>query len=238
MRWLNRDPIGESGGLGLYSFCENNGIVKVDPLGHAVYLVLAGMEYRANVFEKQKNNMATAMRTARQALVDLSSLTEKQFRCLKRKRAVFFNQHHFSGTLEEYKKRIEHELKSYVRVCRSYSESVSTIRHMANQVEKDWDCLVYFAHGSDGQRLGLQTMLSFSEGNYDQRAALDEVSRNMISSVGSKLVISCYQTWDGHGAKPLHVETITHEFPRAKFIVSGAKTILSYTTHKITRGVK
>ena len=37
-RWINRDPIGESGGENLYAFCENNAISKYDALGHNVTL--------------------------------------------------------------------------------------------------------------------------------------------------------------------------------------------------------
>ena len=32
-RWLNRDPIGEKGGLSLYAMCQNNAIAKYDILG-------------------------------------------------------------------------------------------------------------------------------------------------------------------------------------------------------------
>ncbi len=34
-RWLNRDPIEENGGIGLYGFCENDGVNGVDPQGMA-----------------------------------------------------------------------------------------------------------------------------------------------------------------------------------------------------------
>jgi len=30
MRWLNRDPIGENGGLNLYGFCGNSSVYKID----------------------------------------------------------------------------------------------------------------------------------------------------------------------------------------------------------------
>jgi len=36
MRWLNRDPIGEEGGLNLYGFCGNNAIVEIDHNGKQV----------------------------------------------------------------------------------------------------------------------------------------------------------------------------------------------------------
>ena len=38
MRWLNRDPIEESGGLNLYGFCRNNAICAIDPLGQNRYM--------------------------------------------------------------------------------------------------------------------------------------------------------------------------------------------------------
>jgi hypothetical protein len=32
-RWINRDPIGEEGGLNLYAFVENNPVISTDPFG-------------------------------------------------------------------------------------------------------------------------------------------------------------------------------------------------------------
>ena len=37
MRWLNRDPIGEEGGLNLYGFCNNNSIEHCDKDGRAYF---------------------------------------------------------------------------------------------------------------------------------------------------------------------------------------------------------
>ena len=108
---------------------------------------------------------------------------------------------------------------------------------MSSQMNKQWDYMVYFSHGGLGRKWGVQTILLFSDGTYEQHAALDEVSRNMTSHVGSKLVISCYQTWDGQGINPLHTESISHRFPKLKFVPSGTNAILSYTTHRIVKGV-
>ena len=38
MRWLNRDPIEERGGLNLYGFCKNNAMCAVDPHGQNRYM--------------------------------------------------------------------------------------------------------------------------------------------------------------------------------------------------------
>jgi insecticidal toxin complex protein TccC len=36
-RWINRDPIGEMGGLNLYGFVGNSPLIYVDPYGLAWY---------------------------------------------------------------------------------------------------------------------------------------------------------------------------------------------------------
>ena len=41
MRWMNRDPIGEDGGVNLYAQCGNNLIARFDTLGLFVYKTLA-----------------------------------------------------------------------------------------------------------------------------------------------------------------------------------------------------
>ena len=46
MRWMNRDPVAETGGMNLYVFCHNYGINRFDPLGLYERLRLA----RALVF--------------------------------------------------------------------------------------------------------------------------------------------------------------------------------------------
>lgn len=38
MRWLNRDPIEEDGGLNLYAFCGNNALCFIDPFGNDRYM--------------------------------------------------------------------------------------------------------------------------------------------------------------------------------------------------------
>jgi RHS repeat-associated protein len=40
MKWVNRDPIGEAGGLNLYGFCGNDPIAYIDPDGELVHAVV------------------------------------------------------------------------------------------------------------------------------------------------------------------------------------------------------
>ncbi len=41
-RWVNRDPIGERGGLNVYGFVKNSSASYIDPDGHSVITALAG----------------------------------------------------------------------------------------------------------------------------------------------------------------------------------------------------
>jgi hypothetical protein len=40
MRWLNRDPIEEDGGINLYAFCRNDAIIGIDVLGLSAFILL------------------------------------------------------------------------------------------------------------------------------------------------------------------------------------------------------
>lgn len=182
--------------------------------------------------------MAKSIRVAIKSLTVLNSFDERQYECFEKKNAVFFNGQPFHGSLNDFRDIVRHELKSCVKIRRNYGDSVSAIRAMANQMKKPWDYLVYFAHGGDGRRWKVRTILSFSDGIYDQHDALERVSQNMISSIGTKFIISCFQTWDGKGEKPLHSESIQHVPPRLVYVPSGSKAMLSYTTHKIQKGVR
>ncbi len=49
-RWLSKDPIGISGGLNQYVFCNNNGVNFVDPLGHNAYVIRIGNKFTGHRF--------------------------------------------------------------------------------------------------------------------------------------------------------------------------------------------
>ena len=50
-RWLNRDPIGEDGGLNLYGFCGNDGVNQVDALG------LRWLKHSYSSYDKNKKRI-------------------------------------------------------------------------------------------------------------------------------------------------------------------------------------
>ena len=46
LRWLNRDPISEQGGINLYSFCLNNALYSIDSFGRDRYMTTFSMDPR------------------------------------------------------------------------------------------------------------------------------------------------------------------------------------------------
>lgn len=56
--WLNRDPIGEAGGINLYGFVHNNPTTLVDPDGRIVPLIIAAAVISA-VFAEEAANAPT-----------------------------------------------------------------------------------------------------------------------------------------------------------------------------------
>ena len=58
-RWLSRDPIEEAGGLNLYAFCENNGIMFSDMLGREIAFYVNSIPERKSVL-KFKNRILNA----------------------------------------------------------------------------------------------------------------------------------------------------------------------------------
>jgi RHS repeat-associated protein len=72
-RFLNRDPIGEAGGINLYGFCGNNGVCYIDPWGFIWYDDL-GNWVQNNVAQSQNfvnNNLPPALAAAADTVLDL-----------------------------------------------------------------------------------------------------------------------------------------------------------------------
>ena len=76
MRWLNRDPIEERGGLNLYTFCNNAMFCKFDVLGRST-CCRKGKETPCDKFYKWKGNVTTSSLTwglgATFLMIDLKS---------------------------------------------------------------------------------------------------------------------------------------------------------------------
>ena len=61
MRWLNRDPIGEEGGLNLYGFCGNNVVANIDAFGQRVIIQVDPTPSRRKVINSRSGRHPRAV---------------------------------------------------------------------------------------------------------------------------------------------------------------------------------
>jgi uncharacterized protein RhaS with RHS repeats len=66
-RWLNRDPIGEAGGINLFGYVGNDPVNQIDPLGLAC-CKQSYSECLATCVEKERFNMGAVLGTAASTL--------------------------------------------------------------------------------------------------------------------------------------------------------------------------
>ena len=221
MRWLNRDPIEEKGGLNLYEAMDNATLSSIDYLGQAVYLTLAGIDPGRRLFSSCKLKMTMALRCTLKALIDLTKLTEADYRCLQRRSAVKFDGRIYTGTLAEYRNLIRHELDSQVVEEASFAGSVGAMRRMTSYTVNSFDQVVYVIHGCfrrSGVGYDPLVQVHYSDGYRGQQATLSTIY-SITPPQGSNLVISCGQTWNGIDANH-HLERIIIDQPELKLKTS------------------
>ena len=190
-RWLTRDPIEEDGGDNLYAFCGNNGVSMVDSFGKAVFLV---MNREDDVYEQ---NIAKCKEVVNKALSILDKMGKRHFDKLVSCSKIAFNGELFFGSFVEFRQLISRELLSCVHVESQYSPSIANLQTVARKADQSYDLVAYCAHGSIWETDKSKVSVFFSDCILPQSSVIEAATKAMSSAKGAKMVISCYQTWDG-----------------------------------------
>ena len=96
MRWLNRDPIGERGGLNLYSFCNNAQLFKIDADGYSIFNYLPFTSTLLSAIESYIGHIPGS------SVTDYSVVSPRDCRC------------GFTGAEEQCIEKIERETLQYI----------------------------------------------------------------------------------------------------------------------------
>lgn len=232
MRWLNRDPIEEDGGLNLYGFVGNSALDSIDLFGNLATIVLAGKKGDGAAFAQVKKETAAALRKNFVISRFMHHFSQHTYECLQKKNKVRFNGIPFTGTIVEYRKKIDRELKSAVKQCANYSESIKTLSEDVGLSTESYDYVVYAAHGVEGWRDKQSTIVWFTDGLKGQKELRATVMKEMAKSKGAKIFLSCYQSWNGKGNRPPEArEIMTIQPPLLK-----SNGELDYIPMRITSG--
>ena len=201
-RWINRDLIEEDGGFNLYGFVDNRTLSSIDPFGNLATIILAGSKGDGAAFAQVTNEMAVALRKNRLISRFMHDFSPQTYACLQEKNKVRFNGFLFTGTIGEYRKKIDRELKSSIKRCPNYSESIQTLSADVGLSTESYDYVVYAAHGVEGWRDKNSTIVWFSDGIKGQKELRTTVNGKMLRAKGTKIFLSCYQSWNGKGKRP------------------------------------
>ena len=201
-RWLNRDIIEEDGGLNLYVFVANRTLDSIDAFGNLATIILAGDKGDGEAFTQVTKEMNAALNENRLISKFIHKFSPHTYECLQKKNMVRFNGVLFTGSIDEYRKKIDRELKSSIKECAKYSESLQSLSDNVGLATEAYDYVVYAAHGVEGWNDKSATIVWFSDGLKSQKDLRTTVMGKMSKSNGIKIFLSCYQSWNGKGKRP------------------------------------
>ena len=209
-RWLSRDPLEEEGSVNLTSFLDNNPFANIDPLGNLVVIVLAGVEWverpEDSTFLQTKNYLTQALRKNQEIMKILEKFPETTYNCRRDKGLIFFDGQRFKGSFDAFKKQVKREFNSVIRIEANYMQSLNTLASYSMRATEPYDYVAYAAHareawGNDPSNKN-KTDIFYQDGLKTQRDALRQARNSMRNQVGTKLIVSCCQTWNGSGTRP------------------------------------
>jgi len=197
-RFLNRDPIGESGGLNLYSFVGNNPVNKVDP--HGLMLLMLDIGQNDVSYEAlSKNKIHFGSLFVDKMLSDMDKVSESEFNVAVQNKQVKLNGNTFTGTREEYINIIRREKQSqYVSdKTGQYTNTLETLRGMAAKATADYDYVGVAVHGGISGRTPTGRM------DFNNEWIAKSIAIPALTAAGKPanpnakfLLVSCHQTWN------------------------------------------
>lgn len=246
--------MGEEGGVNLHCFVGNNAIFAIDPLGQAVYIVVAGTDrVQRDLSNQIRSKYSAALRYVYAALSSLESLSQRDYNRLRKCGKVYFDGKPYKGSFKSYKKLVIRELNSCLIFAPTYSSSIKALDGNLLVGNESWDQVVYVIHGNYQRYPGLngtvtyapQVLVQFTDGYRDQKQVLAEVRRHMRVKDGEEVIASCGQTWNDRDQNNRKQEALLYDMPKLKLRRSSEnwlkdlvdRPILDYTPFRVRRKI-
>ena len=186
--------------MNLVAFCINNPLSGVDAFGSRVMVISASSDSALSEPNSPDSIVSNAIQSGvsrlRKFHDDVKSTTDDKFDELKRCGRVKFNGVEFAGTKQEYLDLISWEMSSFHKTLHGdgvpIQELQANFRNAVMVLAKDYDWLIFVAHGSvfDPRKLKLAD-------SYENRNWLEDQVASAIrpSFQGKVLFVSCFQDW-------------------------------------------
>jgi hypothetical protein len=112
---------------------------------------------------------------------------------------------------------------------------------MSSHADEPYDFIAYCVHGRLGWTDKQATTVTFSDCTLPQSEVISKANEAMAGAIGSKMVVSCYQTWNGTSRPEEHLERLTVVLPKLykmhKNISGNQVEVLNFDVFKITKVV-
>ena len=201
MRWLNRDPIEENGGINVYSTCNNLMLYSIDPLGLKMLFITVGESSPKPGFEDTSVQvLAESFSVIDKMLSDLEKVSDVMFESAKNSGSVKFNNKPFNGTKSDYIRLLQREKQSrhLMSTIPGREEVLKKLKEMVLEADQEYDEVGIAVHGVlDRQTKIPLGEMSFSGVYVPTSKSVGELRKIGRTSKGKFYIISCYRTWDG-----------------------------------------
>ena len=155
-RWLSRDPIEEYGGNNLYGFVGSDALNYVDRLGLLAIIFFikdtgTGAGTPAQYEDNSTFGFAAAFPKIDDALKALDVLTPANFIAAQKKGKIKFDGQAFTGTKDEYRKKIarEKESKWIIQNSGGFAAAKAKFEELTKLATEKYDVTAIEVHGTE-----------------------------------------------------------------------------------------